>query len=149
MTGSNVNENQAAQAGRVYGGAGGKRPGAGRKPVEIDLATLEKLYSLLCTDEDIAGYLGVSVRTIRKRLQRPEFAAARERGRARGRISVRRAQMKLVEAGNPAMTIFMGKQVLGQREVMPVELTGGNGQRIQIEVLDAILERVKKRPKQS
>jgi hypothetical protein len=45
--------------------AGGIREGAGRKAVEIDLLELEKLCSMLCSDEDIASWFGVSVRTMR------------------------------------------------------------------------------------
>lgn len=49
---------------------GGKRAGAGRKPVNVDLVELEKLCGLQCTDEDLAGFLGVSVRTIERRCRR-------------------------------------------------------------------------------
>jgi hypothetical protein len=37
--------------------AGGIREGAGRKAVEIDLLELEKLCSMLCSDEDIASWV--------------------------------------------------------------------------------------------
>ena len=50
-----------------------------------------------------------------------------KRGRAKGRISVRRSQMKLLEAGNSAMCIWLGKQLLGQRDVVTNELTGNGG----------------------
>ena len=63
-------------------------------------------------------------------------------GRAKGRISVRRMQMQLLEAGNATMAVWLGKQLLGQRDVTPVELTGGSGQPVQIalEVLDGIID---------
>jgi hypothetical protein len=35
---------------------GGKRIGAGRKAVKIDLGELEKLCSLQCTDEELAAW---------------------------------------------------------------------------------------------
>ncbi len=125
---------------------GGKRPGAGRKQVEIDLTTVEKLSVLQCSDEELGAVCGVSARTIRKRRKDPQFAAAINVGRAKGRISVRRAQMRLLEAGNPTMAVWLGKQLLGQREVTPVELTGANGQPVQIavEVLDGILDQAAK-----
>ena len=68
------------------------------------------------------------------------------RGRAKGRISVRRAQMKLLEAGNATMGVWLGKQLLGQRDVTPIELTGaqGNPLEISLEVIDAILTQKKK-----
>jgi hypothetical protein len=107
---------------------GGVRPGAGRKSTKIDLAEIEKLASMQCTLEEMAGFFGVSVSTIENRRKQPQFAEALNRGRAKGRISVRRAQMKLLETGNATMGIWLGKQLLGQRDVTPVELTGPNGQ---------------------
>jgi hypothetical protein len=46
-----------------------------------------------------------------------------ERGKARGRLSLRRAQLKMVEDGNATMGIWLGKNVLGQRD----EITFGAG----------------------
>jgi hypothetical protein len=107
--------------------SGGQRPGAGRKPVHIDLVELEKLCALQCTDEEIAHFMGVSTRTIENRRKQPRFAEVMMRGRAKGRISVRRAQMKLLEGGNSAMGVWLGKQLLGQRDVVTTELTGTGG----------------------
>jgi len=128
---------------------GGKRPGAGRKPVQIDLATVEKLCVLQATEEEIGAFFGVSARTIQKRRKDPEFADAMAVGRAKGRLSVRRAQMRLLDAGNAAMAVWLGKQLLGQRDVSPVELTGRCGQPVQIalEVLDGILDEASKSKK--
>jgi hypothetical protein len=69
---------------------GGKRPGSGRKAINIDLAVLEKLCGLQCTDLEIAGFFGVNVRTIERHKKKPAFAGAMERGRSKGRLSVRR-----------------------------------------------------------
>ena len=69
------------------------------------------------------------------------------RGRAKGRISVRRGQMKLLESGNAAIAIWLGKQLLGQRDVTPIELTGAHGKpvKLSLEVIDAILANRKKK----
>jgi len=107
--------------------SGGRRRGAGRKPIHIDLVELEKLCALQCTDEEIAHWMGVSTRTIESRRKQPKFAEVMRRGRAKGRISVRRAQMKLLEAGNSRMGVWLGKQLLGQRDVVTNELTGSGG----------------------
>ena len=103
---------------------GGFRTGAGRKPVDFDLEQLEKLAALLATDEEIAAWFHCSPRTIEMRRKDPQFKEVMERGKAMGRISVRRAQMKLLDAGNATMGVWLGKQLLGQRDVTPIELTG-------------------------
>jgi len=112
--------------------SGGRRPGAGRRPVHIDPIDLEKLYSLHCTHEEVAGYLGKSVRTLRNKLKSPEYRQAMERGKAKACISLRRQQWKCAEKGNPSMLQFLGKQILGQREVTPVELSGPKGKELKI-----------------
>lgn len=111
---------------------GGQRPGAGRKAVQIDLEQLEKLCALQCTDVEIAAWFQVSLRTIEKRRRLAKFADAMQRGRAKGRISVRRHQMKLLEAGNATMAVWLGKQLLGQRDLITAEHVGSGGGPIQV-----------------
>jgi hypothetical protein len=120
---------------------GGKRKGAGRKPVQIDHVQLEKLCSLQCTDEELAEYFGVTTRTIENKRKKPEYAEVMRRGRVKGRISVRREQFKLLERGNPSIAIWLGKQYLGQRDVTPIELSGPDGKQLKIslEAIDEIL----------
>jgi hypothetical protein len=89
---------------------------------EIDLSELEKLCMLHCTDQELADWFGVTTRTIERRRTEPEFAAVMERGRSKGKISLRRAQMKLVEQGNAVMSIFLGKQWLGQVDQVSHEI---------------------------
>lgn len=103
---------------------GGHRRGAGRKPIEIDLIVLEGLCRIHATHEEIAALFGCSVRTIEKYSKKTEIAEVMSRGRAKGRLSVRRTQMRLMEAGNATMAIWLGKQLLGQRDVTPIALTG-------------------------
>jgi hypothetical protein len=125
---------------------GGSRPGAGRKAMIIDLVELEKLALLGCTDQEIAWFFSVSVRTIEQRRKKQlEFAEALNRGNAKCRLAVRRAQMKWLEK-DPKMCIWLGKQVLGQRDVTPIELTGAQGKPVKfsLEVIDAILAHKKK-----
>lgn len=127
--------------------SGGSRQRAGRKPINIDIVELEKLCLLQCADEELAAWFGVSVRTIQARRKQRQFAEVMERGRAKGRISVRRAQMKLLEQGSAPMGIWLGKQLLGQRDLTPIEVTGPAGQplRISLEVIDAMLARAKEK----
>lgn len=86
------------------------------KPAKIDMQELEKLCALQATDEEIAAWFGVTTRTIERRRTNPKFAEVMERGKAKGRISVRRQQMKLLEAGNATMGVWLGKTILGQSD---------------------------------
>ena len=92
--------------------------------VEIDLTELERLCAIQATDEEIAAWFGVTTRTIERRRTEPKFAAIMERGKAKGRISVRRMQMKLLEKGNATMGIWLGKQLLGQTDYVTHEMRG-------------------------
>jgi len=48
-----------------------------------------------------------------------------DRGKAKGRISVRRMQIKLLEAGNATMRVWLGKNVLGQTDDVRQQIKGG------------------------
>jgi hypothetical protein len=106
---------------------GGKRKGSGRKAVNINLDELEKLCGLQCTDEEIASFFCVSVRTIERRKAQPAFAEAMERGKARGRLSLRRNLWTLAAKGNPAANIFLAKNLLGYKDYFSNEHTGPDG----------------------
>jgi hypothetical protein len=93
----------------------------GRK-VRIDLVELEKLCALGCTDEEIAGWFNVSTRTIERRRTNKRFSTIMERGKAKGRVSVRRAQMKMLEGGNATMGVWLGKNLLGQVDQVNYEI---------------------------
>lgn len=85
-----------------------------RRRIELDLEELEKLAAMHCTREEVAGFFGVALKTVQRRLQELRYAAAWERGTARGKVSLRRAQFRVAEAGNPTMLIWLGKQWLRQ-----------------------------------
>ena len=82
----------------------------------INLGELEKLAALQCTNEEIAAWFGVSTRTIERRRKSKIFAEAMDRGKAKGRISLRRAQLRMVDNNNATMGIWLGKQYLGQSD---------------------------------
>ena len=91
---------------------------------KIDMAELERLSAMQCTDEEVAAWFGVTTRTIERRRKNAKFAEVMQRGQAKGRISVRRAQLKLLEAGNATMGVWLGKNILGQVDEVRHELTG-------------------------
>lgn len=109
------------------GAKGGKRPGAGRKAVHIDLEQVERLCALQCTDEEVASFFGVNVRTIERRKEQPAFAEAVARGKAKGRLSLRRSLWGLAAKGNPAANIFLAKNLLGYKDYFSNEHSGPNG----------------------
>jgi hypothetical protein len=106
---------------------GGKRPKAGRKRVNIDLDQVEKLAAIQCTEAEIASVLGVSERTIERRKHQPDFAEAIARGKARGRVSLRRNLWTLANKGQPAANIFLAKNLLGYKDYFSNEHTGPDG----------------------
>ena len=103
-----------------------------RPEAKIDLAELEKLCNMQCTDEEVAAFLGVSTRTIERRRLQPRFAEVMERARAKGRISVRRSLFRMAAANNVAAAIFLAKNLLGYRDVVNTEHSGLAGGPIQV-----------------
>ena len=117
---------------------GGKRPGSGRKAIMIDLALLEKVCTLQCTDVELAGFFDVNVRTIERHKKKPAFAATMERGRAKGRISVRRSLFEQAAKGNAQSTIFLAKNLLGFKDYVSNEHSGPEGTPIPLSVVERL-----------
>ena len=92
---------------------------AGRPKKEIDYIAVEKLANIQCTQEEIANFLGLSVRTLQRD---EEFCRIYKKGQDNGKMSLRRMQYKLAEK-NPTMAIWLGKQYLKQRDTFEVEST--------------------------
>ena len=107
----------------------------GRPPIAIDLDELEKLCGLQCTQRDLAGWFNVHLHTIENRVKDDTeydhhgvfmtFAEIMERGYAKGRVSLRRRQMENADKGNATMQIWLGKQLLGQRDIVEHSGIGG------------------------
>ena len=92
---------------------------AGRHPTEIDQAELERLCAMQCTEVEIAAWFGVSRKTI-------------ERGKAKGRVTLRRNLWKLASSGNVAACIFLSKNLLGYTDYLRTEHSGLSGGPIQL-----------------
>lgn len=89
-----------------------KHPG-GRPKIKIDYEAVKKLASIMCTQEEIAAFLGVSTKTLQRD---EEFCRIYKNGLDAGRMSIRRSQMKKALSGDTTMLIWLGKQMLGQRD---------------------------------
>ena len=68
---------------------------------------------------DIAFVVGCSVDTLERR-----FRDEIEEGRANGRTRLRQKQLEVALSGNPAMLIWLGKQMLGQSDKQEISNTG-------------------------
>lgn len=108
----------------------------GRPKVEFTNAqwgTFKKLCAMQCTEEEIAGFLKVSIDTLRMRCkekffdkrENPKtgkmesvpltFTQAYKRFSADGKVSLRRVQFQhAVKKKNTSMMIWLGQQMLGQ-----------------------------------
>jgi hypothetical protein len=112
----------------------------GRPATNIPLPQLEALCQVHATDAEIAAHFGCSTKTIERLKKKPRYASVFERGRADGKISLRRAQYQEALKGSPSMLIWLGKQLLGQKE--KIEASGPNGGPIQIEAVRDMLDRM-------
>lgn len=104
----------------------GRRSGPGSGAV-MDYTIAERAASIGCTREETAALLGVQRDTLQVHLERDtKLRDALEVGAAKGRATLRRAQWKgAVEEGNPTMLIWLGKQLLGQKD--SIAHTGADG----------------------
>lgn len=84
----------------------------GRPKIKLDYETIEKLAGMMCTQEEIASYLGCDVRTL---LRDEEFCQTYKKGLDKGRMSLRRKQFQMSDT-NATMAIWLGKQYLGQTD---------------------------------
>lgn len=88
-----------------------------RPKKEIDYEAVEKLANIQCTQEEIATFLNLSVRTLQRD---EEFCRLYKKGQDNGKMSLRRIQFKLAEK-NTSMAIFLGKQYLNQRDIVETD----------------------------
>ena len=90
----------------------------GRPKTAIDLEELVRICRLNCTMPEIAAFLDVPLRTLEDRYTKDkEVREAIQKGRELGKLSVRRKQIQIMEdTGSATMAIWLGKQLLGQRD---------------------------------
>lgn len=119
-----------------------KGSNGGKPKVEFDLGSLRKLAAAGNTNRTSAAILEVSEATLQARIaDTPEVAAAVAQGRAELEKDLRAAQKKYALAGNGTMLVWLGKQILGQRDVRAVELTGQDGAPMELQAeLRPVLE---------
>ena len=88
-----------------------KEKKVGRPKLDIDIEQVRRLARLHCSMQEMADFFGCHRDTLHN-----NFSAEIDKGKAEGNISLRRKQWQMaVEKGNVVMLIWLGKQMLGQR----------------------------------
>ena len=83
----------------------------GRPKVKVDTNIIENMALIHCTNKEIAQVLDISIDTLQRNF--PDFL---QKGKAKGKAKLRRLQWQRAEEGNPTMLIWLGKQILDQKE---------------------------------
>ena len=95
-----------------------KKRGVGRPKPKLPLPDLEKICRLNCTMPEIAAFFDIPLRTLEDKYTNDEAVRRSiDKGRNQGKLSLRRKQLQILdETNNPTMAIWLGKQLLGQRD---------------------------------
>lgn len=91
-----------------------------RAKKEFDQVTFEKLCGLQCTQEEICQFFDTTDKTLTawcRRTYKKSFSEVYKEKREIGKVSLRRNQWNLSKK-SAAMAIFLGKNYLGQRDVV-------------------------------
>ena len=86
------------------------------KKYDIEPEQVEKLAGYGCTNIEIASFFGCDESLIRK-----SYSEYLTKGRDKGKIRLRQLQWNSASAGNVAMLIWLGKQLLGQTDKAEIE----------------------------
>lgn len=98
------------------------------KPMTDEL--FDKLIALIriqCTRDEILSIIDMSDQTLTARLKErdiKDFSALKAQYGSEGKASLRRMQWKTAQGGNSSMQIWLGKQMLDQKD--KADLTSGN-----------------------
>jgi hypothetical protein len=88
-----------------------EKKNVGRPKKELDTDLIEKLASIFCTNQEISTIVGCHPDTLAD-----NFSEYLKKGRDKGKTSLRRMQWEKAQTGNTTMLIWLGKQMLGQRD---------------------------------
>lgn len=119
---------------------GPKKGEGGRPRNPVDPEEVAKLAAIHCTLAEIAAWFGVSHDTIER-----NFASIIKENREKGRASLRRMQYVAAQGGNVTMLIWLGKQLLGQRDKIEEHVFDGDDQLTDDQLRDKIEAMLDKR----
>lgn len=98
---------------------------SGPKLTVIDWQKVNQMCIIQCTGEEIASVLNIDYDTLQrscKRDHKVQFADYIKERSAGGRASLRRNQWKAAENLNPTMLVWLGKNMLGQKDKSDEEI---------------------------
>ena len=107
---------------------------------DLGVEIITKLAGFMCTEEEIASFLGVTVETLHNKDNYNTFLECIKNGQNIGKVSLRQNQFNLSKT-NPTMAIWLGKQYLGQKDNI-VETTNSES------ALNAVCEAIRKASEQ-
>lgn len=115
------------------------------KPMsDKEFEQLVNMIRIQCTRDEICDILGMSDTTLNRRIKEQgipgvdNFEALYKKHQGEGKASLRRAQWKAAQDGNPTMLVWLGKQMLGQKDKQ--ELSGPDGGAIPVKIERTIID---------
>lgn len=105
----------------------------GRPRKDLSDEDFEKLIAMIriqCTQEELCGVFEMDHKTLDRNIkERGEegFSHLYKKHQDEGKASLRRAQWKAAQDGNPTMLVWLGKQMLGQTDKQAIEHTSPDG----------------------
>ena len=85
------------------------------KKYDIDTEEVQKLAGYGCTNIEIADFFGCSENTIRR------YGEFLTKGRATLKKRLRKAQLDTALSGNATMLVWLGKQMLDQKDKQEID----------------------------
>ena len=111
--------------------------GAGRPRINLEPEQVRKLAAIHCTVDEIADVMAVSRDTIYR-----NYKNELDMGRAEGKMTLRADQLKAARNGSGAMLIWLGKQILGQKDQQEIAVVDEEEKRLSEEDVDAMLNKI-------
>lgn len=118
--------------------------GPSKPMTDKEFRQLVELIKIQCTRDEICEVLGMSDTTLTRRIAERKiegvtnFEALYKKHQGEGKASLRREQWKAAQSGNPTMLVWLGKQVLGQKDRQEVDNKSTDGSMSMANLFDSI-----------
>jgi hypothetical protein len=115
---------------KIFPNEPAKRDTPGRPPAEIDWKKVDQYLQAQCNGTNIAGIFGIHPQTLYDKVVErykdqyhiSNFTEYQKIKRAEGLELLRAKQFDMMMAGNTTMAIWLGKQLLGQKDQVETTL---------------------------